>query len=221
MRKTVFCVLMMTLLLSACAVGGDNGELTAEELAAQIRTEYLTASSCAGTAVVTADYGLRVYDFTLDFVWRREGETTLTVTAPEELAGLTAIVGKGESRLEFQGVSLGTGDLTGEGLTPLEYLPAVMAYIGDGYMAECVYETVGERETLRILFRDPEQKPQEGLECSLWFDKSTHRLLRAELSQGGQSVLHSGFATFTLGEDTNEMAEDEDLDGDPSGQSGT
>lgn len=219
MRKTVFCVLMMTLLLSACADGG--GELTAEELACQIRTEYSAASVCTGSAVVTADYGLRVYDFTLDFVWRREGETTLTVTDPEALAGLTAVVGKGESRLEFQGVSLGTGDLTGEGLTPLEYLPAVMDYIVDGYMAECVYETVGERETLHILFRDPDHKPQEGLECSLWFDKTTHMLLRAELSQNGCSVLHSGFVSFALGEDTNEMAENEDLDGDQSGESGT
>lgn len=221
MRKTVFCVLMMTLLLTACTARGGKGELTAEEVALQIRTEYLAAPSCAGSAVITADYGLRIYDFTLDFVWRREGETTLTVTEPEELKGLTAIVGAGESRLEFQGVSLGTGDLTGEGLTPLEYLPAVMAYIGDGYMAECVFETVGERETLRVLFRDPEHKPQEGLECSLWFDKTTHMLLRAELSQDGQSVLHSGFVTFTLGEDTNELAEDEDLDGDQSGESGT
>lgn len=220
MRKTVFCVLMMTLLLTACTGGKGNGDLTADELALQIRTEYLAAPACTGCAVVTVDYGIRVYDFTLDFVWRKEGETVLTVTEPEELAGLTAVVGAGESRLEFQGVSLGTGDLTGEGLTPLEYLPAVMAYIGEGYMAECVYEIVGERETLRILFRDPECKPQEGLECSLWFDKMTHMLLRAELSQDGCSVLHSGFVSFRLGEDTNELAENEDMDGNQSGESG-
>ena len=210
MRKTLFCVLMMTLLLSACA---GEGSVSAEECALQIRTEYLAAQSCAGTAVVTADYGLRVYDFVLDFVWRREGETVLTVTDPEELAGLTAVIEKGASRLEFQGVSLGTGDLTGEGLTPLEYPPAVMTYIVEGYMAECVFEPAGERETLRILFRDPERKPQEGTECILWFDRETHKLLRAELSQDGYSVLNSGFVNFTLGVDTNEMAEDEDLDG--------
>lgn len=219
MRKTLFCVLMITLLLSACA--GGEGTMTADETALQIRTEYLAAPSCSGTAVVTADYGMRVYDFTLDFRWMRNGETVMTVTEPQELAGLTAVIGKGESRLEFQGVSLGTGDLTGEGFTPLEHIPAVMAYMEEGYMAECVFETVGERETLRILFRDPENRPQQGTECSLWFDKTTHKLLRAELGQDGYSVLHGGFVNFTLGEDTNEVAKDEDLDGNQSGESGT
>lgn len=221
MRKTVFCVLMMTLLLTACAVGEGSGDVTADELAVRIRNEYENASCCTGIAVVTVDYGLRVYDFTLDFVWRREGETVLTVTDPEEIAGLTAVVGAGESRLEFQDVSLGTGDLTGEGLTPLEYLPAVMAYIADGYIAESVFETVGERETLRVLYRDPEKQPQEGLECILWFDKAAHTLLRAEMAQDGQMVLHSGFVSFTLGEDADEMAEDEDLDRNLSGEPGT
>ena len=221
MRKTVFCVLMMTLLLTGCTVGGSRGDVTPDELALRIRNEYQNASCCSGTAVVTVDYGLRVYDFTLDFVWRREGETLLTVTDPGEIAGLTAVVDAGESRLEFQGVSLGTGDLTGEGLTPLDYLPAVMAYIADGYMVECVFEMVGEREMLRILYRDPEKQPQEGLECTLWFDKAAHTLMRAEMAYQGQSVLHSGFVSFTLGEDADEMAEDEDLDGNLSGESGT
>lgn len=212
MRKTRFCALMMTLVLTACTAGG-GGEMTAEELAAQIRSEYRAASGCSGTAVVTVDYGLRIYDFTLEFRWSRAGETVLTVTEPEELAGLTAVVGAGESRLEFQGVSLGTGELTGVGLTPLDYLPTVMSCISDGYCAECVFETVGERETLRVLYRDPEEGPQEGLECTLWFDRTEHTLLRAELTQTGQSVLHSGFTVFALEDATNEQTEDTELGG--------
>lgn len=220
MRKTGFCVLMMTLLLAGCSAGEGSGELTADETALQIRTEYLAADSCGGTAQVTADYGLRVYDFTLDFTWAREGETVLTVTAPEELAGLTATVGAGESRLEFQGVSLGTGDLTGEGLTPLEYLPAVMEYIGGGYIAECAFETRGEAQILRVLYRDPEQRAEEGLECTLWFAPSDHALLRAELTQAGYLVIQSDFTSFTLGDDTDAAGTDENLGGDQPGESG-
>lgn len=197
MRKTVFCVLMMTLLLTGCRPGGEK-ELNAEERALQLRTHYLAADTCAGTAVVTADYGERVYGFTLDFSWKREGDTVLTVTDPEELAGLTATVGQGESRLEFQGVSLGTGDLTGEGLTPLEFLPAVMSDIGGGFMAECSFETQEDRETLRVLFRDPEKGPQEGLERVLWFDRDTCDLLRAELSYRGAMVIRSDFTAFQI-----------------------
>lgn len=220
MRKTVFCVLMMTLLLAGCA-GKGNDALTAEEMALQIRTEYLAAPGCAGASEVTADYGQRVYEFALDFSWARAGETVLTITRPEELSGLTAIVSAGESRLEFQGVSLGTGDLTGEGLTPLEYLPAVMDNIDGGYMAECVFETMNEAETLRVLFRDPELRPEEGLECTLWFDKAEHTLLRAELSYDGYLVLSSKFTSFTLGAGTDETATNENMGGDQPGESGT
>ncbi len=220
MRKTVFCVLMTSLLLAGCSAGEESKELTAEELALQIRTEYLAADYCSATADVTADYGLRVYEFTLDFIWDRDGETVITVTEPEELSGLTATIGEGESRLEFQGVSLGTGDLTGEGLTPLEYLPTVMENIGGGYMSECVYETLGEKDALRILFRDPEKGPEEGLECTLWFGRGERELLRAELAQDGYLIVQSDFTTFTLGDDTDGTGADEDMGGDQPGESG-
>lgn len=195
MRKTVFCVLMMTLLLAGCGGEKDNG-ISAQERALQLRTDYLAASGCSGTAVVSADYGERVYGFTLDFSWLRGGDTVLTVTAPEELKGLCATVGPGESRLEFQGMSLGTGELTGEGLTPLEFLPLIMTDVDSGFMAECSFETNEDRETLRILFRDPEETAQEGLERVLRFDRETGELLRAELSYRGDLVIRSDFVAF-------------------------
>ena len=63
MRKLLFCVPMMILLLSACTGGAEGNE--AEELALQIRGEYLAMSSCAGQAAITADYGQRVYQYEL------------------------------------------------------------------------------------------------------------------------------------------------------------
>ena len=204
MRKTVFCVLMMSLLLTGCGPKGEK-RVSAEELALQMRTMYLASDGCTGTAVVTADYGERVYGFELDFSWLREGDTVLTVTAPEELEGLRAVVEKGKGRLEFQELSLGTGDLTREGLTPLEYLPTVMTNIDSGFMAECSLETQEDRETLRILFRDPEQGPQEGLECEIWCDRETLGLLRTELSYRGAMVIHSDFTAFQLTETETEQ----------------
>ena len=62
-RSLLICVLMMTLSLSACGGGGGGSE--AEELALTIRGEYLAMTSCAAQAVVTADYGQRVYRYEL------------------------------------------------------------------------------------------------------------------------------------------------------------
>ena len=225
MRKRFGLLLIPLLLLAGCRSGDGalpgGGDRKPEEEARQVRTEYLAAKGCSGTVEVTADYGLRVYEFTLDFTWRREGESTLTVTAPEELAGLTARIAEGEARLEFDGVSLGTGDLTGEGLTPMELLPSLMEYTDEGYMAECVFEQLGEREALRVLFRDPEAAAGTGAECIAWFERSTHTLLRCELSWDGELVLSGDFSDFTLGDERNERQEQgEDLGGDQLGGAG-
>lgn len=209
MRKTLFCVLMITVLLTAC--GGRGNSKSAEQQALEIRMEYLSRPGCYGTAEVSVDYGRRVYQFTLQFEQSGEGRTVLTVLAPEELAGLTAVVETGESRLEYQGLSLGTGDLTGEGLTPLEFLPTVMEQVREGYMAECVFETLGETECVRIVFREPDASPQTGLECHLWLERESGGMVRTELFWDGTLVLSSDFTSFTIGEKTDGSEANEDL----------
>ena len=77
-RKGLICVLMISLLLSAC--GSGEGE-TADDLALKLRGEYLGAQCCRGAATVTADYGQRVYQYELEFQSDEE-QTLLTLTAP-------------------------------------------------------------------------------------------------------------------------------------------
>lgn len=225
MRKIWLGMLALVLslsLLSGCRApaggggGGGGAEATAQEAARQLRTAYLAAPGCGGTVDVTADYGMRVYQFTLDFTWRREGESVLTVTAPEELAGLTARIDEGGARLEFDGVGLDTGDLTGEGLSPMELLPTLMGFTDEGYMAECAYEQLGERAALRVLCRDPEAGPDSGLTCVQWFDREDFALLRAELSWDGALVLSGDFVNFYL-EEADEHGEGSHLGGDQPG----
>lgn len=48
-------------------------------------------SSCAGQAAITADYGQRVYQYELAVAVDGE-ETTLTLSAPDTVAGITARV---------------------------------------------------------------------------------------------------------------------------------
>ena len=82
MRKVFsLCVLMMTLLpLSSCFGGGEAQK--ALDTALTIRGEYLSSAAFSTQAELRADYGQRVYDYTLN-ISAGEEETVLTVTAPE------------------------------------------------------------------------------------------------------------------------------------------
>ena len=194
MRKLLFCVPMMILLLSACTGGAEGNE--AEELALQIRGEYLAMSSCAGQAAITADYGQRVYQYELEAAWDG-AETTLTLTAPETVAGMTARLQSGESLLEYDDIVLETGPLNEDGLTPVSAIPVLLETARSGYITAVSLDR--EAGTLRIDCGDPEEEPGTGTEISLWFDASSHALVRGEISVDGYRVIQCELTGFTRG----------------------
>ena len=99
MRRLGVCALMMSLCLLAACGGGRGGE-DADQLALDLRGRYLALSGCTARLELTADYGERVYEYGLDLSYQREGDTTLTVTAPEGAAGVTARISGDETFLE-------------------------------------------------------------------------------------------------------------------------
>ena len=192
MRKCLVCVLMTTLLLAGC---GKAGVSEAEELALTIRGEYLAMDSCAARAEVTADYGRRVYQYGMS-VAVTEQETILTLTAPETVAGLSARLDGEESLLEFDGVSVETGPMDENGLTPVAAVPALLEAARTGYITACALEEDGT--VLRVDCGDPEGTPGKGTETALWFDAATHALTRGELSVDGFRVILCEFSEFTM-----------------------
>ena len=193
MRKLLFCVPMMILLLSACTGGAEGNE--AEELALQIRGEYLAMGSCAGQAAITADYGQRVYQYELAVAVDGE-ETTLTLSAPDTVAGITARVTGQDGQLEYDGLSVETGPLDPEGLSPVSAVPALLEGARSGYIVSCALEEDGA--LLRMDCGDPEGTPGTGSEVSLWFDASTHALSRGEISVDGFRAILCEFTDFAM-----------------------
>ena len=194
MRRRLLCVLMISLLLSAC--GAEERE-TADDLALKLRGEFLAAESCSGTAYVTADYGQRVYRYELEF-YSNEEETTLVLTAPETVAGLEARLSwKEGSILEYDGAVMETGPLNPDGLTPVSSIPSMLRTIREGYLDTCVLEESETGTLLRLTSRDPEEEPGGGTETVLWFEPSTFQLLRSEIWQDGFCVIQCEFSAFS------------------------
>ena len=185
---------MMTLLLAACAPAGGE---TPESTALALRDAYENLAGWSSTVDVTAEVGDKVFDFTLDASWQKDGETVLTIIAPELLAGITARIADGETVLEYDGAGLSLGMLDGRGLTAVSVVPWVMEQISRGYMARCAW--AGEnKELLQITFRDPEAQANAGTEFRVAFDRETFALKGAEVSVDGASVLTVAFHGFTM-----------------------
>ena len=209
MRKALSCVLMITLLLSGCRAG--SGGNTPEEEALALRETYQALAGWSASADLSVCYTETVYDFSLDAQWRRDGETVLTVTAPELVAGITARVAQGETVLEYDGAGLSLGLLDGQGLTAVSAVPWLMEQIDKGYMAKCAWAGEGDGQ-LAVTFRDPEGKPGTGTEYLLVFDRESRALLSAEVSVDGTGVLTAAFRNFTM-----EMKQDDTGDGEDLG----
>lgn len=196
MRKRLCALMMIVPLLTGCGAGKQAEDHSAEELALTIRGEYLAMTACSAAVDIVADYGQRVYEYTLEAAWSKDGETVLTVTAPESIAGITARLKSGSGYLEFDGASLETGALTADGLSPIEAIPVLLENIFSGYIAQCAMETVDGRQLLWICCRDPEVSPGTGTETAFWFDADSHALSRAEIYSDGYAVIQCTFTDF-------------------------
>jgi len=194
-RKALSCVLMITLLLSGCRAG--SGGNTPEEEALALRETYQALAGWSASADLSVCYTETVYDFSLDAQWRRDGETVLTVTAPELVAGITARVAQGETVLEYDGAGLSLGLLDDSGLTPVSAVTTCMEQIQRGWMAKCAW--AGENDAhLQISFQDPEREDNAGTQFLLTFDRAGYALLSAEVSAQGRTVLSAQFSDFTM-----------------------
>lgn len=191
MNKRLLFLPMMLLLLTGCG-GGQENENGAEAQAVAIRGEYMAMTSYSLQAQVNADYGQRVYDFTLSVTWDGE-ETTVAIREPEMLAGVTARITGDEGTLEYEDLSLETGFLDEDGLSPVSALPALMEAARSQYIDRCTLTD----NILEVHCADPEQKLGTGREVTLWFDAQTHALTGGEISQDGRRVIACEITEFT------------------------
>lgn len=200
-KKICTRMIPLLLLVSLC---GCVGEQSDNDLTLQLRADFLSREGCSGSMDLTADYGQRVYEYTVEFSGTKKDGTTMVITAPEEVAGITAQIAEGQTFLEYDGVQLETGPLNGDGLSPLDALPAFLTAMESGYIAETGSEMLGGTEVLRICCRDPELDPGQGLETVLWFDKAQKTLLQGEVRSDGTTVIRCEFSAFILQQSTTE-----------------
>ncbi|MBR4098667.1 MAG: hypothetical protein IKK44_01605 [Clostridium sp.] len=191
MKRTALFALMISLLLGGCARGAEDEALIRQ------RQESWRDGEIAFSVSVMSQTETTAFSYRADCLYAA-GETQVTLTAPETVAGITARIASGQTALEYDGIQLETGPLNSDGLSPMDALPAFFEAMESGYMAETGTEMIGETEVLRICCRDPELDPGQGLETVLWFDKAQKTLLQGEVRSDGFTVIRCEFSAFIL-----------------------
>lgn len=194
-RRLKLVPLMMSLfLLAGCAGSGEQETQTGEELALTLQGEFSRMTACTGRFALTADYGERTFEYVIDATYDQVTGGTLTIVEPELIRGVAANIRAGETALVYDGMSLETGLLTDEGVSPMEALPTFWKQVAQGYIA-AVEESKGK---LTVTYRPDGQTPGAGLEATVVFDTESHKPTGGELFWDGSRVVEVQVRDFEI-----------------------
>ena len=184
MKKTVLPVLACLLLLCGC--GGKKALSVQDQYRAVISAEMeAEVVSCADAASRT---------FTLSCQYDAAGQSVTTVTAPRELAGLTAVLAGDTLSVRSGDTLLPAGASTD--VCPANCLPYLLDALSGGYLTEQNEETLEGTPCLRLSL-DTAAPSGAPVQCAVWLDKATLIPLYGEFSQNGQVVLTVKMLSFT------------------------
>ena len=184
MRKCVLPLLLCAVLLCGC--GGEKS-LTVQD-------QYRTVVSADMEAEVVSRTASDDRTFTLTCRYDRAGQSVTTVTAPEALKGLTAVLADGQLSLKSNGQPLPAGAATD--ICPANCLPYLLGALAEGYLTEQGAETLEDVPCLRMAL-DTTGHSGAAVQCAVWLDQETLIPRYAEFSQDGQVVLTVKMLSFT------------------------
>ena len=190
MRKAMLFALMLTLLLTAC--GGEEERDPASELQAA----YAGLAPPTLEAAITCHYDdeTRTYTMLCDYT---PGSSTVTVLAPEDLAGISATVAEGELTLSYEAASRDAGSSPPAAISPVAALPKLMEAAAAGYVSQQSVEELEERSCLRL---SCDLDGEEGDLYTTWFDQETLLPLYSEISVDGVVVYQVAWSRFEVRE---------------------
>ena len=139
MKKVLLLALCLTLLLCGCGRGEEE-----EVRALQQRYDALQQATMESEITCHFDGGSR--SFTVVTTCEAQGATT-TITAPEELAGISATVTGKELLLRYEGAALSAG--VPAVLSPAACVPYLLRSVAQGYLLDYGGETIDGMDCLR------------------------------------------------------------------------
>ncbi len=138
MRAVTVIFVCMVFLLTGCA--NTNAPI---DKAIELRNEIENSNGCTFSTTVTADYGEKIYVFSMDCQSDQEGNLVFTVTAPDTIAGITGKITAAGGALTFDGQVLAFQTMADGLVTPVTAPWILMKTLKSGYLKGCAVSDTG------------------------------------------------------------------------------
>ena len=155
--KRILLIVLSVLLLSGC-----TADRALENRALALRSKLLNSNACSFDAVVTADYGDKLYSFSLNCAVEGAGIMTFTVSQPETISGITGTISLQGGKLTFDDKVLSFSLLADEQLSPVSAPWILYKTLTGGYLTSCVQEG----DYLRLSLDDSYE--EDALHLDVW-----------------------------------------------------
>ena len=173
--------MMLLCLLCACAGGGNDTLQTPMEH----RAALLAKGGCAFELEAMAEAGDRLWALTLACELDAGGSGTVTVLAPESIAGISAVLDGASGELRYEDVALGLGTLPGTELAPA----AAPGRLVRAWSRDWIASAGDEGGGLLAVYEDG------PVMVRTWFDAAGSPM-RAELAQDGKVCFSAEIRNF-------------------------
>lgn len=184
--KRGLALILVIFMLSGC---GKNNDCLERGLA--LRERLLSTDGYSFEAEITADYGDKLYDFSMDCSVDKEGRLTFTVTEPETIRGISGVISGVGGQLTFDDTAL-TFDLLADGeVSPVSAPWLLIQTLKGGYISSCGMDG----DDLRLTIDDSYE--QDALQLDIWLD-DTDIPDHAEILWQGRRVLSIDVEDFTF-----------------------
>lgn len=180
--------LPVLLMFSSCS--GDFSE--AEELTRR----FSSVSSMDARVRITADFPSREAVYIIDYSYKKDGDDALTIRAPEDVAGVGAVISKGTARLTFDGAILETGKFSETEISPLSAVPTLISVWCGGNITEAECTKLSGKDTAFVITRI--SSDEGDTEYRTWFLRDNGAPLRSEIFLNGERIIQCEFERADL-----------------------
>lgn len=155
-QRFVTLFLCVMLFFSGC---GNRSEL---DRAMALRAKLLASQGYRFDTTVTADYGDKVYTFSMACQADNRGNMTFTVTEPESIASITGTISEQGGKLTFDDMALAFELLADGQVTPVSAPWILVHTLHDGYLTSCASDEDG------LILSIDESYEDDALNVTIW-----------------------------------------------------